>query len=1436
MAEEKPFFEIPQQIERNQIEEYLKKTFTKESIDTDIEDINSELNLKKQNENIDKKKVYNPITALKYISPLFGPLIRGAEQQEILAEKVKQQRGEEVNIEDRIIAPKTKEDEIDFFQDIEKGAVGGAAKGTAAILGWLTAGIDAPLDTNLTRNLDAITRRFLRDHGNPETFLGNVTEIITQYGLPSSIAFKVIQNASTLNKLGSAATPFLMAKYGETGVKIAKYAGQGALALGAADLIASDPGRETLLFNKVSEEGKTGRELAVARLTNKLKFGAEGALIGAAIPLAGKPLKDIAVGTLGITAKAVGAAAKVGDVVLTNITNVLAKDPYVLPSISKGISKTADIIGELGTRITLPVVSLGEVSPLVKGLPKFSEWRKYSVQDVSPLKTALGKIDNILAPFRSLGKFTPEAGKLSEEAQLLLREKQTTINRFIGDIERKSYNLAKSFESQYNTAKVSPASQDKYLEDVLDFIQGKIKIDSLPKELKVSAKLLNEEFLNTKKVFADLLPESDIKNILLKDLRGYIKKSFGVITNPNYSVDANSKIFTDAVGFVKKVINKDRDLVSVAINRFSNLSKDQARTEYAKELVLNILRTGKINSNNPMKALTEIGKQINFNKFINTGEELPSIIKKLLGEEKNLRGSVVNTISEMYTNITNKQMMDQLADVLVQQGILFKNAPAAKISGILNPILVSGNGARRIEGIGLLDTKMNNLYGAADTIESLINFKGPMDFIIQSGIKNKILSNIVDIYKGGLKYFQAVQYGKTVLSPETTALNYSSSLFFLLPRGLVGGRASLTESFKMVVDDIFRGGVKTAEREAKLLENIREGIKYGALDESVIVQQMSKTLKYVQEGKIANQEKFLNFLEKNPVSEYATKIYQGGDNIFHWYGYNWYKSWFTDFVKKDFNKIKEWYRTVANSEFIEKNLDGSKKTIDEAIKEMSGWMVRNTMPTYSKAPEIIQALKKVPLGNFISFQAEMLRTGFDTVTISLREIASKDPTLRSMGLRSLFGMFTAFGGLGYGAKKLYNSLTGFTDGQMESYRANFALDYQKNHDLIPITKMNNEGVFKVIDFSNFNPYSSLQKPIVAAINKSKEANLTNQKGFDYLWNVMFKGQNSVIGESFSSFVTTPIGLQKLEEAWKGKTTNGKTIWSELDDPGVRLYKGLSHLIEGIEPGIFTTGRKLYYASTNKIKPSGQSYDLTDVVLGITTGLKPQEVDLKKSMDSAIGNYKSIQSKVFEGTTLYNKDVGGEEAKEEFKNIQRKAFYEKKKFYEKIKAYENLNMDTNDIEDSLRKNKESYLKISEIMDGRFVPLNYSKEKFQKKIDVIDRELMKRNLSKKYVSNEDYFFPQDELDDVISELEGADLNDIFPYDKKIQKQITPIKPIVPKPVSSLPQQKIQTPLLPTTPQPVSTSNITSQVNPTTKLTSIESALLSPTEQIIRQNQRS
>ena len=52
----------------------------------------------------------------------------------------------------------------------------------------------------------------------------------------------------------------------------------------------------------------------------------------------------------------------------------------------------------------------------------------------------------------------------------------------------------------------------------------------------------------------------------------------------------------------------------------------------------------------------------------------------------------------------------------------------------------------------------------------------------------------------------ATQFGKTVLSPATQVRNVTSASMFPLANGHIGGRSSVTESIKMVMDDIFGAG------------------------------------------------------------------------------------------------------------------------------------------------------------------------------------------------------------------------------------------------------------------------------------------------------------------------------------------------------------------------------------------------------------------------------------------------------------------------------------------------------------------------------------------------------------------------------------------------------------------------------------------------------
>ena len=81
----------------------------------------------------------------------------------------------------------------------------------------------------------------------------------------------------------------------------------------------------------------------------------------------------------------------------------------------------------------------------------------------------------------------------------------------------------------------SPASQDYYLDTTLSYLKGQKKLDALPELLRGSASALNKELIKTKKAFAELLPDKELKKYILDNLKSYMRKSFAVFTNPECS-------------------------------------------------------------------------------------------------------------------------------------------------------------------------------------------------------------------------------------------------------------------------------------------------------------------------------------------------------------------------------------------------------------------------------------------------------------------------------------------------------------------------------------------------------------------------------------------------------------------------------------------------------------------------------------------------------------------------------------------------------------------------------------------------------------------------------------------------------------------------------------------------------------------------------------
>ena len=262
-------------------------------------------------------------------------------------------------------------------------------------------------------------------------------------------------------------------------------------------------------------------------------------------------------------------------------------------------------------------------------MPPFKDWRTFSVTNSDPLKSALKKVDNKLQYLRSAADKVGEQFEITTAAKGLINKNARRTEKLLQSIEKRAYALAKSFEKQYNTATTSPASQEKYLNDVLEYIKGQRQLGALPKELQVTAKALNNTFIETKKMYADFLPSGDLKNLLLKNIDSYVRKSFKIFTNPAYSVPENSKLFLDAVKFARGVVERSPSIVKDATKIFGGdgVTINQIKDSAAKDMVRKILRLGKQDSADPIVNLQNISKFLDLKRFIGTGEEFLLLLK-----------------------------------------------------------------------------------------------------------------------------------------------------------------------------------------------------------------------------------------------------------------------------------------------------------------------------------------------------------------------------------------------------------------------------------------------------------------------------------------------------------------------------------------------------------------------------------------------------------------------------------------------------------------------------------------------------------------------------------------------------------------------------------------------------------------------------------------
>ena len=1365
------------------------------------------------------------------------------------------------------------------LDEIAKGISSGTYDLQNSLGSLLFAGTDFFFNTDFMSDFEKIMER--NEPTRPETWRGEVTGLLLQFGAPGTAIAKIVGRIPSVVKMKKAADAVKGGKARKVS-QVATRVLEGISIVGATDFLASEPGRESFFVNPEDTKGLTGRKKAAAEFRNRIKYGAEGALIGGGFPLIGKftqlgykyGLSPLLVNKFGIGAAQLGTKA-----------------------IDKTVMKGAKLL--LGNRLMAPVTKAGSealqnagkftvskvVAPLlvnamsgtftkkkfVTQLPPFKEWRLKSVTSPNKIDPSLKKIDNVLSWFRSYGKQPKDIEGVSEQVKLYIKGRARKIDRTYEGLEKTAYNLAKQFQNDYNKATTSAPMQKYYLDMIDEYLKGQRKIDDIPVELQAGAKDLAKDIKSIMEEFKKVLPKGkeadqlakELGNVEINNISKYLVRSFKTFRNPEYVPDED--VMNKAVDFlVKNVIKKNTNLKESARNSFPKLDAEQAYIESAKMHAADILRTGKAEGKSPLTQLRDIGTKILLNdkfRYLKTGEELPDAIKNLLGPERNLKASVAYTTAEAISSMANKRAADYIADSGLKNGWLFNSLEDARNAGFLNAQQI-----KSVPRLGIMKSNLLNKWASPEYVEGFAGVGGSLDKLVENAVYRFFLQSKV-----------GVQIGKTLYSPQTQVRNVTSASFFALMNGHIGSRASVTDAMRIVARDIFKAGGNKID-EVEFNNYVEKMIRLGVWDENVVAAELKSVLQDIKGNVINTTDELFDKLMKMAPTDKVARLYAGGDNLWKGYGFEFGKSQLYQALKS-LDDVKEWFRYMGKEFDPINTVTGQKKTFDDAIEEASAFLLRNTYPTYSKVPPIIQELRKLPLGNFISFPAEILRTGANIISTGLKEAAHPNNAIKQMGIRRLTGAFLTSYAVGKGFTELAQFLTNSTQSQWNAYKRSSAASWDATSNLLAVKGWKN-GESAAINFSYFSPYDSLYQPLDAAIAQAQKQNLNPQETEQFVMNLMF-GENGPVSKFLEPFISEPLGFDRFIDVTtrNGIKDGGGSVYTQSDDLGDKFIKSLIHVLDGVKPGFVSSGQKIGDALSLDLTKGGKPVNLSDELLALFTGTRIIRIDVKKDLRYFTSTMNRLLRAVDETENFYSVQNFAQKTPTDmvntFNEMQKEAFRIQKDMYIRMEDLKLLDLSDRQIYDIMKKSGASKKIINNLLRGVFTPVNYSKPRFETKIKTVEDQMDKLSAEESgkfiYTINKDFLFPQRELDQVIrnysrikffpeifneetNEVEGGYYPDEENYqtDKEgrllydtegkpikeegfIQRNIKKVPGMIKdlfvpgSPKTGL-QSKVQTPPLGNTPMPVQMASNTLQKDPQTNLTRNEEALLSPTEKVI------
>jgi len=596
------------------------------------------------------------------------------------------------------------------------------------------------------------------------------------------------------------------------------------------------------------------------------------------------------------------------------------------------------------------------------------------------------------------------------------------------------------------------------------------------------------------------------------------------------------------------------------------------------------------------------------------------------------------------------------------------------------------------------------------------------------------------------------QMAKTIFSIPTHLRNFFSAGAFTAANGILFEGLSnpnlLRKAFQqgINVSGLLKAGVNSpaAQRE------YRDMLELGVTNSQVQMGDMISLLKDAKAGEtIMNVDGplkgFFNFFKK--VGQFAQGKYMAEDDTFK----------ITNFVM-ELERIvqRQAKRAGVPVEEFRKTLTqklGERNPALWQLKKEAAEIVKNTVPNYAYVGEAVKTARLLPIGNFMSFPSEIIRTSTNIAQLGIKEMSHqlgegavrikgsnmtptvieilKDGSERVVknsamqdgswgtGFKRIAGMATTLTGVPIavteGAKALYD----VTEEEIDAMRR-FVPEWSKNSTLVPLRL--DDGELRYIDFSKSNAYDVMSRPFRTLMNGIQEGQVDG----DTLLQGFVNGTVEASSEIMDPFISESIWTEAMADiiVRDGRTEEGRQLYTDQTSAGDRLWIQMMHLGNALAPS-YKQGLRIGQAAFGTPDKTGQVLDIGPELAGFM-GLRPIKIDPLRTMSFKIAEYqRGIREARREFTGGYfgllkGGKVTANEIIERYIASNKARFNVQKEMFKNIEAAETLGESRGTLSRAFKERQISPKTFGYLNNGKFDPY-YPSEDIIAKFREIARDI-------------------------------------------------------------------------------------------------------------------